>query len=172
MMGRQVHFYMAPRDEAEFWDFLHTSGAIHVYASCSPTVHPIEYACFAEVPEYSTGTRGSCWLWNEDVSPPPIIHPIPAQAQFCISHDSEVLQLNPCETIKGVLRVGRLYVDPFRLADGIVVKKSDQLLAWHARLVRWIRKTYRYDAVLGAYVGPFAETARYGYPEPLSPGVG
>ena len=80
---------------------------------------------------------------------------------------SPVIELISCFSHERVLKRGRLYfIDHYFDEDGKKVTKPDAFLRWAKCVLGSVKNAMKYDATLGAYIGPDA-LARMQGPEQL-----
>lgn len=153
-MGRQVNFYMHPKDEIEF-----------IQRRCNDckfllTDHPTpEPEWLHKLPDFpDSGIKGCKILIGKPEQTGPLQGQlIKSQGYYDIdAHDYELVEFSRCGLSGGELSEGRLWFDP--LSTFVGTPKSAEFVRWATSLLGWIRRHYsREEIVYGNYVGAHAK---------------
>jgi hypothetical protein len=67
---------------------------------------------------------------------------------------SQVVEWSRSRLVDGKLRQGRLYFSPTFVENDKVTNKEPEFVEWADALIEHVRRRYRFDRDLSAYVGP------------------
>jgi len=164
-MGRQIHFYMLPKDLAEFLQFVQRDTVVVIVRDDSTT------ADLSAATQLDLESGKTLCFWNRNLLPR--LHRTWIREPGYFRTDEfkhAILEFSPSRqsTWEGTpaLIQGRLY--------GIFEEKPPGFEKWYNSLVRWIRSNYsRSRTSFGGYVGPaaraFYENGGYFLPQFLPP---
>ena len=154
-MGKQITFYMDARDEAEFVQYLRTTGDVAIVPQTSREELKEEFRDFNEATGRPLGEN--CRLWNRSISPRPMVKHVPQQGYYWLdSLQSEVVDVWRSKVTAQGLSMGRLWMENKILgAGGQMQSKGSEFVAWFSALTRWI-KEHAVRVVDGAHVLPGA----------------
>lgn len=154
-MGKQVNFYMAGSDEADFVEFVRSERNTGIFIDgMGSTSIPL----LTQLPERGTPFWFSVWLWDQVSSPAPSLRYVPEQKYFVVDRfSSEVIEFTRSYADGDCLVRGRLWAEMTVMQkDGTTIAKSKSFEKWYDRLANWIkRRSSRDDR--GDYVMPGAE---------------
>jgi len=153
-MGKQVNFYMAASDEANFMNFVRSSRSVGIMIDGMRTeaISPL-----AELPERGTPFWFSVWLWDQGNSPTPVLQYVPQQQYFVVDRfSSEVIGFSRSYIEGDCLVRGRIWAEmAFFRSDGTTAKKQLHFSKWFEELANWIKRRSIRDRS-GDYVLPGA----------------
>ena len=150
-MGRQVNFYMHPKNEAEFVQ--HRCNDCKSLLTDHPTPEP---EWLHKLPD--SWIKGCQVLIGKPGPGGPLrARLIEEQGYFLVdAFNYELVEFTRCGLSGGELSRGRLWFDPLSTFEGI--PKSAEFVRWATSLLGWIRHHYsREEAVYGNYVGVHAK---------------
>jgi hypothetical protein len=151
-MGRQVEFYMLGQDETEFLTALRAKADVVVISERSSTNQPKILEGFPEIG--SKLAREGVVLWNRTISAELVMKEVAPGAFVVDKTDADVIEFRQSEIVDGILRRGRIWMDPNASDENFQpIKKSQEFLKWYDSAARWIRKHFERET-RGFYVGP------------------
>lgn len=154
-MGSQVNFFLTPGDTARLEAVVRLVQPFVVLHSRSPTPSPRQLANV----DFVEG--GEQWLFFHLVRPEDVgavvMRHVPAQGYWTVDVlRSPVIEFNGCFFDSRTLRRGRVYYTPsFFDADGALVQKPQEFLAWSKSLFAAVKKNLKRRGT--EYVGTEAE---------------
>ncbi len=156
-LGRQVNFYMNKDDEAEFFDFVRTTGNVSIlpYVSDVREFHPLKTPSDPRLGKFS----GAVWLINRDVSSNLVVKHVPTQGYYSIDEErSSVIEFTRSAVVEKTIGRGRIWAE-FTYLDSesmTLVPKEPEFSKWYDTLAKWIRGRYkRLERLI--YTGPGAQ---------------
>lgn len=148
-MGKQVNFYMLPKDEAEFMEALRARTEFIIIGSPSMTQTPtiLDELPVEDSPVVWRDTvylgRPGCALFTRRVTMQ--AGPLQGKALYFIDgSDSSVVEFGRCVLRDdGVLTRGRIWAEMRRLEGKHFVYKGREFEEWYDSMAAWIRRHYR-----------------------------
>lgn len=153
-MGRQVNFYMAVSDEANFMSFARSSRSLGITID---GIRTEATSLLVELPERGIPFWFSVWLWDQDNSPCPVLQYVPQQQYFVVDRfTSEVIEFTRSYLDGDRLVRGRIWAEmTFLKTDGVAQNKGTSFRKWFDELANWIKRRSTRDRC-GDYVLPGA----------------
>jgi hypothetical protein len=153
-MGKQVNFYMAASDEANFMDFVRSNRSVGITIDGTRTEG---ISLLADLPERGRPFWFSVWLWDQDNSPSPVLQYVPQQQYFVVDRfASEVIEFTRSYLDGDRLVRGRIWAEmTFLKTDGVAQNKDTCFRKWFDELANWIKRRSTRDRC-GDYVLPGA----------------
>lgn len=138
-MGKQVNFFMAASDEADFIKFARSDRNVGITIDGTPTD---SLSLLDELPERDIPFWFTVWLWDQDNSPSPILQYIPEQNYFVVDRfASEVIEFSRSYLDEGRLVRGRIWAEMgVWRSDGTLHNKGVSFEKWFDRLANWIKR--------------------------------
>lgn len=154
-MGRQVNFYMSDQDELRFLTYLNDRADTVVVKAVQSSPDPIRLSSLPLKPE---PFWFAMYLWNHNISPPPVYRFISEQQYYCLDNaNSEVIEFDRCGVDGGRLIRGRIWAEMImpKGNGGPSNDRCEQFRKWFDALSRWIKGHSVRDS-FGDYVFPGA----------------
>lgn len=148
-MGKQVNFYMTPKDEETFLEELRGRGGVTILKARSPTASAIKLDNFPR--QGTVESREGVVLWNPEVDSTLVLAPS-RDLHFVDKDRSAVIEFSQSVATDEEIRRGRIWAE-MTTPEGS--DKSDGFRKWYDSVARWIRRNYQRNED-GFYVGPDA----------------
>jgi hypothetical protein len=148
---------MSKDDEAEFLDFVRTTGNVSIlpYVSDVREFQPLKTPPDLRLGKFS----GAVWLFNRDISSNLEVKYVTTQGYYSIDEErSSVIQFTRSAMIEKTIGRGRIWAEFSYLDRGsmTLLPKEPEFSKWFDTLAKWIRGRYkRLERLI--YTGPGAQ---------------
>lgn len=155
LVGKQVNFFMAGDDEANFIKFVRSTGDVILlgHKSLTPEFQPIEEP---PVPG-SEDFWYSMWFFNRSVPGSLISEYIPQQGYYLVEdNESNAVEFDRSGIVDNRWMRGRIYAEFLRLDKDAtqLIPKPIEFQRWYESIAGFLRKTYKRREEF--YFGPCA----------------